>query len=383
MKPKTKWAVGLVAIAAVIGGGLWTHPGSESDTNLTLSGAIEGRAVGVGSRIGGRIAEVYAVEGQLVKAGAVLLRFEAHDVVARRDQAAAQMAQAAARLEELRRGNRPEEIEMARARTEAARKQREKLRAGPRPQEIARARADLAAAQAEFDQAQTDYRRLAQLYETEDVSRQTLDRANSRLKVAGANVTSARQRLQLLQEGYRPEDVAATEQRYREAVAYQKLVEAGSRAEVIAQAKARLEEAKARLTALNVDLAESSVEAPIDCVVEVLDVRPGDIIAPGAPVATLIDPADLWVRVFIPEPRLGLVHVGQDVTATVDSYPDKTFKGAIEWISQRAEFTPRNVQTPEERVKQVFAAKVALRSEGGLLRIGMPADVHIELSQPQ
>lgn len=196
-------------------------------------------------------------------------------------------------------------------------------------------------------------------------------------------MTSARQRLQLLQEGYRPEDVAATEQRYREAVAYQKLVEAGSRAEVIAQAKARLEEAKARLTALNVDLAESSVEAPIDCVVEVLDVRPGDIIAPGAPVATLIDPADLWVRVFIPEPRLGLVHVGQDVTATVDSYPDKTFKGAIEWISQRAEFTPRNVQTPEERVKQVFAAKVALRSEGGLLRIGMPADVHIELSQPQ
>lgn len=379
MKSQIIWFFGFVLILTALGIGIWLFPDSDSTSQLVLSGVIEGRMIRVGSRLGGRIAEVDVAEGQWVKAGTRLVRFEADHLLAERDRAAARVREAAARLRELQRGSRPEEIEMARAKTEAARQELEKLQAGWRVQEIARARAALAAAEADWRKAQADYQRLAQLYENDDISRQMLDEADRRVKVTRARLQSAREQLSLLREGFRVEEVAAAEQRYRAALAYQRLIEAGPRPEAIAQARAQLAQAQAELAALEADLAETKVEAPLDCLVDVLDVRPGDLIAPGAPVAILVDPHHLWVRVFIPEPKLGWVHVGQEVTVTVDAYPDRAFRGRIEWISQRAEFTPRNVQTPEERIKQVFAAKVVLENEEQLLHIGMPADVHIEL----
>ncbi|RMG47833.1 MAG: HlyD family efflux transporter periplasmic adaptor subunit [Acidobacteria bacterium] len=380
MKSQIVWLFGVVLILTALGIGIWLFPDADSTSQLVLSGVIEGRMIKVGSRLGGRIAEVDVAEGQWVKAGTRLVRFEAGRLLAERNRAAARVREAAVRLRELQRGSRPEEIEMARAKAEAARQELEKLRAGWRAQEIARARAALAAAEADWRNAQANYERLAQLYENDDISRQTLDEAERRVKVARARVRSAREQLSLLQEGFRAEEVAAAEQRYRAALAYQQLVEAGPRPEAIDRARAQLAQARAELAALDADLAETEVKAPLDCLVDVLDVRPGDLIAPGAPVAILVDPSHLWVRVFIPEPKLGWVHIGQEVTVTVDAYPGRTFRGRIEWISQRAEFTPRNVQTPEERIKQVFAAKVALENEGRWLHIGMPADVHIELA---
>ena len=124
-------------------------------------------------------------------------------------------------------------------------------------------------------------------------------------------------------------------------------------------------------------MSELEVKAPADAFIEVLQVRPGDLIAAGAPVATLVEVDRLWVRVYVPEPELGFSQLGKEVSITVDSFAKESFKGTIEQISSRGEFTPRNVQTREERTHQVFAVRVRLDNSAKKLRAGMAADVSI------
>ena len=128
-----------------------------------------------------------------------------------------------------------------------------------------------------------------------------------------------------------------------------------------------------RLAELDAQLREMRVAAPTNCVLEVLGVKAGDVLAPNREVATLLLTDHLWVRVYVPQPWLGLIKTGQKVRVKVDSFPDKEFEGEVEQLSRAAEFTPRNVQTPGERVKQVFGIKVRLKSDP--LRAGMSADV--------
>src|SRR5207248_2435595 len=118
-----------------------------------------------------------------------------------------------------------------------------------------------------------------------------------------------------------------------------------------------------------------NIAAPSDCVLEVLSVKPGDVLAPNREVATLLLPQHLWVRVYVPEPWLGFLKLDQTVKVRVDSFPEKDFEGRIEQINRAAEFTPRNTQTVAERIKQVFGVKIRLPTESGVLRAGMAADV--------
>ena len=119
------------------------------------------------------------------------------------------------------------------------------------------------------------------------------------------------------------------------------------------------------------------MRAPADAFVEVLRVRPGDLINPNAPVATLVELNRLWVRVYMPEPELGYAQLGKEVTIKVDTYKNESFKGTIEQIASRGEFTPRNVQTRSEREHQVFALRVRVDNSSHKLRAGMAADVSI------
>ena len=155
--------------------------------------------------------------------------------------------------------------------------------------------------------------------------------------------------------------VAAAKSRYD-------LLLAGTRAERIAQARAQLAE-------IDTQIREMRIAAPGDSVLEVLHVKVGDVLAPNREVATLLLPQHIWVRVFVPEPWLGHIKLGEVVKVRVDSFPNKDFAGTVEQISRSAEFTPRNVQTVEERIKQVFGIKVRLDSKEHLLRAGMSADV--------
>ena len=144
---------------------------------------------------------------------------------------------------------------------------------------------------------------------------------------------------------------------------------------IVEAAKMRVVQARAQLADVDAQLAEMQVKVPTDSILEVLNVKVGDVLAPNREVATLLLPQNLWVRVFVPEPWLGLIKVGDPVRVRVDSFPEKDFEGTVEQVNRQAEFTPRNVQTVEERIKQVFGVKIRLENKEDKLRAGMSADV--------
>jgi multidrug resistance efflux pump len=174
-----------------------------------------------------------------------------------------------------------------------------------------------------------------------------------------------------LQRGYRPEEIASAEARYRGMLATQEKFEHGSRPEDIDLAKAayNYDEARAR---------EAQVVSPADATVEVLDVRPGDLIAPNTPVATLLERDQVYIRIYIPETEIGHVRLGQQAEVRVDSFPNTVFNGVVEQINQQAEFLPRNVQTRSERVHEVIGVKVRVNDTTGGVRSGMAADVKLK-----
>src|SRR5438309_7644403 len=144
----------------------------------------------------------------------------------------------------------------------------------------------------------------------------------------------------------------------------------------VAAAKMRVAQARAQLADIDAQLAEMQVVAPSDSILEVLSVKVGDVLPGNREVATLILPQHLWVRVYVPEPWLGLIKVGDHVRVRVDSFPGKDFDGTVEQVNRQAEFTPRNVQTVEDRIRQVFGVKIRLPNNDPHLRAGMAADVY-------
>jgi multidrug resistance efflux pump len=177
-------------------------------------------------------------------------------------------------------------------------------------------------------------------------------------------------------KGTRTEDIAAARAELAEAEQAWRLMENGFRAEDIDQAKAGVDAAQAALEVLHAMRAELEIKSPVKGVVEATDLQPGDLVAANAPVLSIIDTHQLWVRAYVPENRLGL-QIGQKLRVTVDSFPREIFEGTLIFVSRQAEFTPSNVQTPEERSKQVFRIKVQV-SDHNRLRPGMAADVWLD-----
>jgi HlyD family secretion protein len=151
---------------------------------------------------------------------------------------------------------------------------------------------------------------------------------------------------------------------------------AKTQAKSLEAAQMRITQARAQLADIDAQLHEMQVLAPSDCVLEVLNVKVGDVLPPNGEVATLLLPQHLWVRVYVPEPWLGLIKVGDPARVRVDSFPGKDFPGTVEQVNRQAEFTPRNVQTVEDRIRQVFGVKVRLPNNDDRLRAGMSADVY-------
>jgi RND family efflux transporter MFP subunit len=144
----------------------------------------------------------------------------------------------------------------------------------------------------------------------------------------------------------------------------------------IAAARARVEQAKAQLADMDAQIQEMKIVAPTESILEVLSVKVGDVLPANREVATLILPQRLWVRVYVPEPWLGLIKLNDSVRVRVDSFPGRDFSGVVEQINRKAEFTPRNVQTVEDRIKQVFGVKIRLENKEDTLRAGMSADIY-------
>ena len=342
------------------------------------SGTVETREIQIGSKIGGRVTDVPVEEGQTVKAGTVVVRFECDELKAQRAQAEAAVEQAQADLDKMLRGNRPEEIVQAEATARAQQAAFEAARNGPRRQEIDQARADYAAAQADAANAEVFYQRMQKLVATDTISRQQFDDARDKRDAAAQRAESARQRLALLEAGTRPEDLRAAEDKYKQAEAAAVLARKGFRREDVEAARGRLDQAQGQVDELDARLREAVLTAPADAVVEVVSVRPGDLVPAGRIVITMLEASQLWVKVYVPETDLAHVHLGQSATVRVDSFGNRAFEGHVGQIASQAEFLPRNVQTKSDREHEVFGVKIYVDNSQQALKSGMSATVRLE-----
>jgi HlyD family secretion protein len=350
--------VAIGAAAAVLYGG-WFH----RDDSLQGSGTVEARNIRVGSKIGGRIDEVLVREGDSVEAGQILITFDDKELLA-------SLAQSRAAAEKSKRGYRPEEIAETRAAALQAKADFDLKRNGYRKEDIDSAQAELDRAAADETRTRLDFQRYDALAQKDLVSKQQRDTAEANWKMAVAQKQNAQHKLSELQRGYRPEEIASAEARYAQSQATLEKVQRGNRREDVQAAQAALAYDEARFR-------ERQVLSPTAATVEVLDVRPGDLISPNTPVATLLERDQIYVRIYIPETEIYRIHVGQKAQITVDSVGKQVFDGAVEQINQQAEFLPRNVQTREERVHQVFGVKIRIDDASHRVLAGMAADVKL------
>jgi HlyD family secretion protein len=295
---------------------------------LEWSGTVEAHTIEVGSRVGGRVQEVSVREGDTVHAGQTLVTLEKGDLPAQQAIAAGQLEQAQGALEKVASRTLPT----------------------ARRAEIAEAQARLQSEQALREKAKRDDERTRQLLSGGAATRVDADNATLALKSASAQEAALKAQLDSLLHGT-PEDVRS--------------------------ARGVVEAAQGRLQQLDVMLDELVIRAPRASRVESLDLRPGDILAPNAPAAKLLEPAELYVRIYVPETEIGHVRPGLEVPISVDSFPDKTFRGRVESVASEGEFTPRNLQTADERADQVFATRVRIEEGADVLRAGMAATVRV------
>jgi HlyD family secretion protein len=334
--------------------------------------------VQAGSKVGGRVAERLVEEGDCVSKGDVLVRLESAEADAAVAAAQAQLAQAEAMLQKIETGARPEQIRQAKAAVDQAEQQYQMAKRGFRSQEIQAARAAEEAAQAQRDQAAADFARVESLSKEGVVSQQLFDQAKHALEAAEAQLQGAREQSNLVETGSREEQIAMAKAAFDRATAAFEEIENGAREEDIAAARAIRDAAAADLELARSTLREMTILAPRDGVVESIDIHEGDLVKPGA-IVRIADPEDLELMVYVSAAALGHLQLGQTVPFTTDSHGAEVFEGTISFIASQGEYTPRNLQTQEERIQQMFGVKVELNSAAGKLKAGMSATVHLDL----
>jgi len=372
----------LPVVAALLVGGYrltqWNAP-TESST-IRISGNIEVTTVQLSFKVPGWIEARTVSEGERVQSGDMVARVDhrelEHEVAMRQSEAAVLTA----RVAELEAGSRPEERERARAATEMAEARLNELLAGSRSQEVRGAYAAVQRAEAEQRRAAADYDRLQRLYEQNVISTRDRDTTLAAYRSTQAGLTEAQERLRLVEEGPRQEQIAQAQAALAEAQAYYEQVTSGPRTETIDQARAEKARAEEALRLSETRLSYAAITAPLSGMVLSEHVEVGEYVSPGAPIVTVADLETVWLRGYINQTDLGRVQWGQKVRVTTDSYPDKVYEGIVSFISSEAEFTPKSVQTDRERVKLVYRIKVDIANPDFELKPGMPADGVIHLT---
>jgi HlyD family secretion protein len=292
------------------------------------SGTVEARTIEVGSRAGGRVQEVLVHEGDLVKAGQPLVVLEKGDLPAQRLAAQGQLEQAQGALDKVASHTLP----------------------SARRAEIAGAQARLQAEQATQEKAKLDDERMRKMLASGAATRADADNAAIALRNSTAQVAALRAAVDQLLQGT-PQDVKS--------------------------AQGMVDAAKGRLQQVDVMLDELTIRAPRAARVEALDLRPGDILPPNATALRLLEPDQLYVRIYVPETQIGHIHPGMDLPIYVDSFPGRAFAGRVESVASEGEYTPRNLQTADERADQVFASRIRIEEGLDVLRAGMAAFVRV------
>lgn len=371
--------VGVILLCAVVLALGFFWPFRQNATSLQLPGVVEIQEVRLGSKIGGRVERVEISEGAFAEPGQALVFLAVPELQAQRQQLQARLLQAEADLEKAKNGPRVEEKQAAQAALEASRARWERLKAGWREEEKRQARSDFETADADLKLAREDFDRIERLYRQASSARAEYDAARAARDRALGRQAAARARLEMLQAGSRPEDIAEAAAQLKQAQANYDLLLAGTRSEDLAAAEARAAEVRGKLNEIDANLDEAVVRAPERVLVEVVGVRKGDLVQPNQPILRVLRADDLWVKAYVPEPELGQVRLNQPAEVCVDAYPEKRFQGTVTYIAAESEFTPRNVQSADERKHQVFAIKVRVPDPQGIFKSGMAAQVTLPL----
>jgi HlyD family secretion protein len=334
---KTTRALFVIAVVLSCGACRETAPADEA----RVSGQADATEVQVAPEVGGRIVEMAIQEGDRVKKGDVIARLDTRDVDLALDRARAERSQADAQLRLLQAGSRPEDIRQAEAQAAAA-------------------EADVSAAEADLAAAETDLQRFERLLQSNSGSQKQRDDAATRRDVARDRLTALRAR------------AAAA----RATVARLK---AGSRREEIDAARARVAAVDAQIATLEKSKADATVTSPIEGIVTERLLELGEMAAPRAPIAVITDLDHAWAEVFVDEPMIPRIKLGQSATVFTDA-GGPGLPGKVSYVASKAEFTPRNVQTAEDRSKLVFRVRINVDNRQGILKQGMPVEAEIPLS---
>jgi HlyD family secretion protein len=358
----------------------------SNDHAIMTSGHIEVTEVDMSFRLPGHVSRLLVEEGDHVNQGTLLAELEQHVLKARRDQARAQVNELEAREAALaltikiKENVLGAEIRQAQAGVSAAEARYRSLKAGSRKEEIAEAAAARDRAKTEWQNRQRDFLRMKSLYERQIISFSQYDAARTGEEAARAAYQAAQERHKLVKAGPREEMVLEGQAKLAGSDAALSAAEAARR-EIdklkldLKALQAQAEQAKAMLAVAEDDLANSRMHAPFDGFVTVKDVEEGEFVQAGSPVLTLAQLDRVWVKTYVPETQMGRVFYGQKADVISDSFPNTLYPGTVTFISPEAEFTPKNVQTKEERVKLVYRIKVSLENPNLELKAGMPVDV--------
>ncbi len=332
MKNKRKLLLLIIPLAVIAGILIFRFVNNFSMDNqnvIKVSGNIEATDAQASFKLAGRVEQRLAAEGQSIKKGDLIAALDANEF--------------------------EQEVAIRRADLQLAKANLAELKAGSRRQEIDAAKATFERAKAEMEQQKRDYQRQKELYEKDVISEQEYEKAQTAFEIATARLKEAQEQF--------------------------KLVEEGPRQEKIQQARARVMQAKESLKLAQIKLGYTKLFSPLSGIVLSEHIEPGEYVVPGTAIVTIADLQDIWLRAFINETDLGRVKIGQKVEVTTDSYPNKKYQGRISFIASHAEFTPKTVQTQEQRVKLVYRIKIEIDNFGMELKPGMPADAKINLSE--
>jgi len=324
-----------VRILVMIAAALVAAAACSDDDEQSLpqaSGFVEATDVRIAAEVGGRVREVRVAEGARVTAGETVVVLSTTEIDLALQRVRAERDQAVAQWQLLEAGARPEEIRQAEA-------------------QVATARAERQAAASELAAAETEVRRYEQLVRTRAGAEKQRDDAVARRDLAAARVQAAADR------------VAAAE-------AALATIRAGARPQEVAGARARVAAIDAQIAALEQDRSDATVIAPSDGIVTSRLVEPGELVGPGTPLLIVVDLDAAWANVYVEEPLVPRLRIDQAATVITDA--GDRLEGRISFISPRAEFTPRNVQTADERARLVYRVKVAVDNRAGILKPGMP-----------
>lgn len=420
----------LMVVLVLLSVGIWfAHRPRTVRTQLTYSGVVEATTVECAFEMTGTVSEVLVQEGQTVASGQLLARLDNRALKASLAQAQAREGAAKARYDQLKRGFRPEEIAQAEARLSAAQADLEQMQNGPTAEEVESARAQMQAAEQraqmmgegyrqeevagarhQWEMASTnlqltqkDYQRFLQLHKEGAISDQQLESRKNQLAQAQGNfrvATDTYQKLRSgprkqekqgawddfraasaryrdLQDGYRPEQIAKAQANAVERARALDLMRQGARQEEIEAARRQWQEAQAAVQGVQVQLSKTELHSPCAGILSVRNLEPGEAVNPGLSVLTLADLHHPWVNLYLPEDELARVKLGQAGQITGDGI-DQPVAGKIIRIYEKAEFTPKFIQTPKERTNLVYRAKMAVDNPELKLHPGQPVDVELK-----